>query len=122
MKTFATLETVERRHIFRVIRDQKGNLSKAAQVLGIDRRTLYRKLEKYNQSRRAAIATLNFVGGRYGDNEQVKEIDYVSAYPANLAGAGSTAIELIRARQSSADRPTANELLARSYANELKET
>lgn len=79
MKTFATLETVERRQILRVIRATKGNLSKAAQVLGIDRRTLYRKLEKYNQSRRTAFT-----------------IDYVSAYPANLTGgAGSTAIELL---------------------------
>jgi DNA-binding NtrC family response regulator len=42
-----TLEEVERRHILRVLEETGGNHARAAQVLGIDRRTLYRKLEKY---------------------------------------------------------------------------
>lgn len=64
---FVTLETLERRHIYRVIRAEKGVLAKAAKVLGVDRRTLYRKLEKYNKERRALVATINFVGGQFGD-------------------------------------------------------
>lgn len=56
--THASLETLERRHILRVVRAKKGNLTKAAQVLGIDRRTLYRKLEKYDKARRALVSSL----------------------------------------------------------------
>lgn len=42
-----TIETLERRHILRVVKEQRGNLTRASIALGIDRRTLYRKLEKY---------------------------------------------------------------------------
>ncbi len=42
-----TLEEVERRHIFRILEETGGNHLRAAEILGIDRRTLYRKLEKY---------------------------------------------------------------------------
>ena len=41
-----TLDEVERRYIGRVMRLVKGNKTKAAQLLGLDRRTLYRKLER----------------------------------------------------------------------------
>jgi len=41
------LEDVERRHILRVLDAVEGNKSLAAQILGVDRRTLYRKLERY---------------------------------------------------------------------------
>ncbi|MCA9544332.1 MAG: sigma-54-dependent Fis family transcriptional regulator, partial [Myxococcales bacterium] len=40
------LEAVERAHIRRVMAAVSGNKSMAAQVLGVDRSTLYRKLEK----------------------------------------------------------------------------
>jgi len=42
-----TLEEVERRHILRVLEKTDGNYTRAADILGIDRRTLYRKLDKY---------------------------------------------------------------------------
>ena len=41
------LEEIERRYILRVLSLVGGNKSRAAQVLGFDRRTLYRKLERY---------------------------------------------------------------------------
>ena len=63
--THPTLETVERRHIYRVVKAKKGNLTRAAQVLGIDRRTLYRKLEKYNSQRRASVATVHNLASSY---------------------------------------------------------
>ncbi len=42
-----SLSELERRYIVRVVKMLKGNKSRAAQLLGLDRRTLYRKLEKY---------------------------------------------------------------------------
>ncbi len=42
-----SLEEVERRHILKVLEDAKYNKSKAAQILGIDRKTLHRKAQKY---------------------------------------------------------------------------
>ncbi|RMG11527.1 MAG: sigma-54-dependent Fis family transcriptional regulator [Planctomycetota bacterium] len=41
------LEEVERRHILRVLEAVGGNKARAANVLGIGRKTLYRKLERY---------------------------------------------------------------------------
>jgi len=40
------MEEVERRHILRVLDAAGGNKTLAAQILGFDRRTLYRKLER----------------------------------------------------------------------------
>jgi two-component system, NtrC family, response regulator HydG len=42
-----TVDEIERRHILHVIKLVDGNKSRAAQLLGLDRRTLYRKLERY---------------------------------------------------------------------------
>jgi two-component system response regulator HydG len=42
------LEEVERRYILHVVRAVGGNKTLAAQVLGVARRTLYRKLEHYD--------------------------------------------------------------------------
>ena len=44
-----TLEEVERRYILRVIEAVGGHRTRAAQVLGLDRKTLYRKLDRYAQ-------------------------------------------------------------------------
>jgi two-component system response regulator HydG len=40
------MEEVERRHILMVLDAVGGNKTVAAQILGFDRRTLYRKLER----------------------------------------------------------------------------
>ncbi len=42
-----TLENVEKEYILRVLRESGGNQSKASQILGIDRKTLYLRLKKY---------------------------------------------------------------------------
>ena len=46
------LEEVERRYILRVMEAVGGNKTLAAQVLGFDRKTLYRKLEAYARAGR----------------------------------------------------------------------
>jgi two-component system response regulator AtoC len=46
-----TLEDVERRYILRVLDAVAGQRTKAAQILGLDRKTLYRKLERYGAER-----------------------------------------------------------------------
>jgi len=43
------LEEVERRHILRVMETVRGNKTVAAQVLGLDRKTLRHKLERYRR-------------------------------------------------------------------------
>ena len=47
-----TMDEIERRYILRVLDVVSGNKSLAAQILGFDRRTLYRKLERYGISTR----------------------------------------------------------------------
>jgi DNA-binding NtrC family response regulator len=42
-----TLEALERKYILHVLRQERGHQSRAAERLGIDRRTLYRKLKEY---------------------------------------------------------------------------
>jgi two-component system response regulator HydG len=44
-----TLDQLERRYVARVLKAVAGNKTQAAKVLGVDRRTLYRKLERYEQ-------------------------------------------------------------------------
>jgi DNA-binding NtrC family response regulator len=42
-----SLEEIEKNHILRVLKESNGNQTKASQILGIDRKTLYLKLKKY---------------------------------------------------------------------------
>jgi DNA-binding NtrC family response regulator len=42
-----TLERLEREYILEVIKATQGNIAKAATSLGVDRRTLFRKLRQY---------------------------------------------------------------------------
>jgi two-component system response regulator HydG len=44
-----TLEVIERAYILWVLQSEGGNKSRAAEVLGIDPSTLYRKLARYEQ-------------------------------------------------------------------------
>jgi DNA-binding NtrC family response regulator len=48
-----SLEEVERRYIERILKLVGDNKSRAAQLLGVDRRTLYRKLERFEEERSA---------------------------------------------------------------------
>ena len=43
-----TIEAVTRNHILCVLEETKGNITKAAEILGVRRMTLYNKLKKYN--------------------------------------------------------------------------
>ena len=47
-----TLEEVERRYIRRVLRAVGGNKTQAARIIGVDRRTLYRRLERFDEKER----------------------------------------------------------------------
>ncbi|MGM0381719.1 MAG: helix-turn-helix domain-containing protein, partial [bacterium] len=42
-----SLEEVEKEHILRVLQDQGWNISAATRVLGLNRSTIYNKIEKY---------------------------------------------------------------------------
>jgi two-component system response regulator HydG len=47
LETMPTLSQLERSHIGRVLSAAGGNKTQAARVLGLDRRTLYRKLDRF---------------------------------------------------------------------------
>jgi hypothetical protein len=51
-----TLDELEREYIHRVLQAEGGNKTRAAQRLGLDRKTLYRKLEEYSRPAGAAVA------------------------------------------------------------------
>ena len=54
----ATLEDLEREHILRVLAESEGNRERAAAILGISSRTLYRKLREYGtHARSVGLAT-----------------------------------------------------------------
>jgi len=52
-----SLEEVEREHILRILNDREGNRERAAAVLGISTRTLYRKLREYGVDTPGRLAT-----------------------------------------------------------------
>jgi two-component system response regulator HydG len=51
-----TLDQLEREYIERILEVEGGNKTRAAQRLGLDRKTLYRKLEEYAASPREGDA------------------------------------------------------------------
>jgi DNA-binding protein Fis len=46
-----TLEEIKKRHVIRALKKTKGNKSKAAKILGIDRKTLFRMVERFGLDR-----------------------------------------------------------------------
>jgi DNA-binding NtrC family response regulator len=50
-----TLREVEREYILEILRRTGGNKLKASQLLGLDRKTLYRKLEEYQAEDAATL-------------------------------------------------------------------
>jgi len=45
-----TIEAVTKSHILNVLEETEGNISQAAEILGVQRMTLYNKLKKYNKT------------------------------------------------------------------------
>jgi DNA-binding NtrC family response regulator len=45
-----TLEAVERQYIHRVLESVQGNRTEAARILGVDRKTLYRRLKEEDET------------------------------------------------------------------------
>jgi two-component system response regulator HydG len=43
-----TMDEVERRYIVHVLKAVRGNKTMASRILGLDRKTLYRRLEKHS--------------------------------------------------------------------------
>ena len=50
-----TLDDVERTHIFRVLEECRGNQTRAAEILDIDRVTLHNRLKKYGWKRTPGV-------------------------------------------------------------------
>lgn len=44
-----SLAELEREYILQILEDTRGNKSRAAEILGLDRKTLYRKLDEYGE-------------------------------------------------------------------------
>ena len=61
-----TMADLEREYIARVLEDEGGNKTRAAQRLGLDRKTLYRKLEEY--AKQGAPVVDDTGGGAAGDS------------------------------------------------------
>lgn len=53
-KDLVTMDEIERRYILRVLKAVGGSRTEAARILGLDRKTLYRKLDRYGVASGAA--------------------------------------------------------------------
>jgi DNA-binding NtrC family response regulator len=53
-EALASWNTLEAQHIARIMREANGNKAEAARLLGIDRKTLYRKLRRYGDAKEGA--------------------------------------------------------------------
>jgi DNA-binding NtrC family response regulator len=63
-----TLDEVERRYTMRALKLLSGNRAQAAQKLGLDRRTLERKLQRYNAKYPGSIELSSTPAGDTGDD------------------------------------------------------
>ena len=50
-EVFLTLEEIKKRHVIRALKKTKGIKLKAAKILGIDRKTLFRMVERFGLDR-----------------------------------------------------------------------
>ena len=50
-EVFLTLEEIKKRHVIRALKKTKGIKIKAAKILGIDRKTLFRMVERFGLDR-----------------------------------------------------------------------
>jgi DNA-binding NtrC family response regulator len=66
---FITLDALERRYILRVVEALNGNRSLAAQTLGLDRKTLYRKLLLYSGQPKVKARTEQHVEASASDDK-----------------------------------------------------
>jgi two-component system, NtrC family, response regulator AtoC len=51
------MDEIERRYVMQVLGRLAGNKTMTAQMLGMDRRTLYRKIERWEKDAKAAVTT-----------------------------------------------------------------
>lgn len=56
------MEVVERRYILRVLEAVGCNRSVAARILGLDRKTLYRRLERYGVPEGGGVDSIRTLG------------------------------------------------------------
>ncbi len=63
-----TLEELKRRYVLEILDEQGGNVSRAAAVLGIDRRSLHRMLHRFGRSARARAGGNVATGGDVQDD------------------------------------------------------
>jgi two-component system response regulator HydG len=59
LSSLLTLEELEKRYVLGVLQAVGGNKTAAARILGFDRRTLYRKLERFDVSEDFPLSTLS---------------------------------------------------------------
>ncbi len=59
---FVSLDELERRYVLRVLASVSGNKSAAARILRIERKTLYRMLERWSPATAAASASAGSTG------------------------------------------------------------
>ena len=89
-----TLGELEREYIERVVRAEGGNKTRAAQKLGLDRKTLYRKLEEYSTEARIADAAADEASGERTPPPVVGEAQQVGG--STVAGAARGGREVPR--------------------------
>jgi two-component system response regulator PilR (NtrC family)/two-component system response regulator HydG len=76
-----TLAELEREYINRVLQAEGGNKTRAAQRLGLDRKTLYRKLEEYGRAPDDASGAHELVDERVSDRDDLRPTEATVPIP-----------------------------------------
>jgi hypothetical protein len=95
-----SLKELERQHILEVLRSVGGNKALTSRHLGLDRKTLYRKLKEYSIAEERAAAESNAPGASESDDESSSEGDLEPAL-IEAAAAAPPAAHPSEARASS---------------------